>query len=406
MGAIPFALSVHHFISTVGADAGFAAIIGLAILVLLFFSQARETATLRRRAAESDEQLHRLELYVDQLSRSSASSPRVGVPAPAPTGVAQPAMAVRAGVGSPLPSRTMVPVPAPVGAVARAPGAPAGVGAPALNAATRLIPVADPISIRSLKPAGTGDGAQPREAGAVVMAPPSPAPSTAAGGANGTGIPRVAPPPLATAGGGSQPPPRVALRPNGPPSRPPLSSSTARRGGGSGGSRVSRVAVAVATVLVVVIAVAVLLLVTSNNGSPPTTASHATQTTSAPKKKSRHPGKATAAAVAPASITVAVLNGTSTTNLAHDTMARLTAAGYKQGLITTASDQTLTSTIVGFTSAGYRRDALAVAKSLKLGSASVQAVDQGSRVVVCSATPTACPTQVVVTVGSDLAPNA
>jgi hypothetical protein len=404
MGAIPYALSVHHFISTVGADAGFAAIIGLAILVLLFFSQARETATLRQRAADSDQQLRRLELYVDQLARSPASSAPVGAPSPAPAGVAQPALAAWAGAGSPVPSRTVVPVPAPVGAVARAPGAPAGVGAPALNAATRLIPAADPISIRSLKPAATGDGAQTHEAGAAVMAPPSPAPSTAAGGANGGGDPRVSPP-LATGAGGNQPPPRVVLRPNGPPSRPPLSSSTARRGG-SGGSRVSRAAVAVSTVLVVVIAVAVLLLVTSNNGSPPATASHATQTTTAPKKKTRRPGKAAATAVVPASITVAVLNGTSTTNLAHDTMARLTTAGFKQGIITTASDQTLTSTIVGFTSPGYRRDALAVAKSLKLGLASVQAVDQGSRTVACSATPTACPAQVIVTVGSDLASNA
>ena len=39
MPAIPFAFSVHHFITSVGADAGFAAIIGLAILVLLYFAQ-------------------------------------------------------------------------------------------------------------------------------------------------------------------------------------------------------------------------------------------------------------------------------------------------------------------------------------------------------------------------------
>jgi hypothetical protein len=290
--------------------------------------------------------------------------------------------------------------------VARGPGAPAGVGAPALNSATRLIPAADGISIRALKPATTGGDADLREGGAAVMAPPSPAPSTAAGGANGGGVPRVPPPPLTTGPGSNQPPPRVVPRPNGSPARPPLSSSTARRTAVPGRSRVSRAAVAVATVLVVVIAVAVLLLVTQNNSSQPTTASRTTQTTSAPKQKTRHSGKAGTAAVVPASITVAVLNGTSTTNLAHDTMARLTAAGYKQGKITTASDQTLTSTIVGYTSTADRRDALAVAKSLKLGSASVQAVDPGSRAVACSATPTPCPAQVVVTVGSDLASNA
>src|SRR5205814_456222 len=50
MGPIPFAFSVHHFINSVGADAGFASLIGLAILVLLYFSQARETAALREQA--------------------------------------------------------------------------------------------------------------------------------------------------------------------------------------------------------------------------------------------------------------------------------------------------------------------------------------------------------------------
>ena len=36
MANLPLALSVHHFVNSVGADAGFAAIIGLAILVVLF----------------------------------------------------------------------------------------------------------------------------------------------------------------------------------------------------------------------------------------------------------------------------------------------------------------------------------------------------------------------------------
>ncbi|MFZ0044087.1 MAG: hypothetical protein WAK93_22450, partial [Solirubrobacteraceae bacterium] len=88
MAAIPYAFSAHHFISSVGADAGFAAVIGLAILVILFFSQARETATLRQRAAESEDQLRRLSDYVTQLSRSGAApsgtSPAGGGPASAP----------------------------------------------------------------------------------------------------------------------------------------------------------------------------------------------------------------------------------------------------------------------------------------------------------------------------------
>ena len=61
MQTIPFALSVHHFISSVGADAGFAAIIAVALLVLLYFAQARETSTLRRRADEAGQRVEELE---------------------------------------------------------------------------------------------------------------------------------------------------------------------------------------------------------------------------------------------------------------------------------------------------------------------------------------------------------
>src|ERR1700758_5215656 len=75
MATIPFALSISHLVSSAGADVGFAAILGLAVLVLLFFSQARETATLRRRADEAEEQLRDLAAYVEQLLRRPAGQP-------------------------------------------------------------------------------------------------------------------------------------------------------------------------------------------------------------------------------------------------------------------------------------------------------------------------------------------
>jgi len=108
--------------------------------------------------------------------------------------------------------------------------------------------------------------------------------------------------------------------------------------------------------------------------------------------------------VAPGSVTVAVLNGTGTSNLAHRVALKLGAAGYKQGTIATAPDQTHTSTVVGYLP-GERRQALAVATSLKLGSASVQPVDQSNQAVACPPG-TACAANVVVIVGSDLAATA
>jgi hypothetical protein len=100
-------------------------------------------------------------------------------------------------------------------------------------------------------------------------------------------------------------------------------------------------------------------------------------------------------------VTVAVLNGTGTTGLAHRTAQRLSSAGFRQGTIATATDQTRTTTQVAFLP-GYRTDAMRVASTLKLSTGAVQPIDAGTRAVACPP-PAACTTNVVVTVGSDLA---
>jgi LytR cell envelope-related transcriptional attenuator len=149
----------------------------------------------------------------------------------------------------------------------------------------------------------------------------------------------------------------------------------------------------------VVAVVAVLLVVTSSGGSGHT-ASTAASTSNAPKPTHR----ARSVPFKPASVTVAVLNGTATANLAHQIALRLGSAGFKPGAIATASDQTQTATVVGYLP-GHRKAALAVAASLKLGSASVQPVNQSDQAVACPP-PGACAANVIVTVGSDLASTA
>ena len=84
MGPIPFAFSVHHFINSVGADAGFASIIGLAILVLLYFAQARETSSLREQAYESAQRVQQLEARIAQLTRQVQVRLQPPAPVPAP----------------------------------------------------------------------------------------------------------------------------------------------------------------------------------------------------------------------------------------------------------------------------------------------------------------------------------
>src|SRR5579863_4448188 len=127
MGPVPLALSVHKFITSVGADAGFAALVAVAILVLLYFAHARETAGLRSHIAELVERVSELETA---LARVAANQARL-VPAPAPsmrTPVARPAPAQAAPAVASAGSR--------LAALELPPGPPAGVGAPALSSAT------------------------------------------------------------------------------------------------------------------------------------------------------------------------------------------------------------------------------------------------------------------------------
>ncbi len=421
MASIAYALSIQHFINSVGAKAGFASIIGLALLVLLFFTQSRETANLRRRADEAEQQLYQLQLYVDHLSRQrsqQASAPATAQTTGAPVAAPPAAALARSGATRAIPGE-QVAAAAGGGVATLIPAAPAGVGAPALSSATRLIPLVEPdeISIRALKPSTNGDGENHVSDATVATPPPAPpigpAPSTPAGGGNGVARPPVVPMPTMGAAAEATPPPRVALpRPQqSPPARPPVSPPPPRRGGRQSGPprrRISPVFFVLAAILVAAVVAVVLVFVTgsSNNSSSSSSSSgsaaSASNTTAAKQGKTAKQHKATTTTVTPSAVTVAVLNGTSTNNLAADVLGKLTTVGYKQGTKQNATETGVTSTIVGYTAPSYRADALAVAKSLNLGSASVQGVSQGDRAKVCGST-TACTTQVIVTAGSDLA---
>ncbi len=410
MGVIAFALSVQHFISTVGADAGFAAIIGLALLVLLYFAQARETASLRDRVHETVEHVQELEARVAQLSqlaRSLPGSPAVA-PAPAPAGITSPGRGrvATAGVGAGPIIASRNPGAANAHAIpdpALVPSAPAGVAAPALTAATRLIPVGASADFRveTVPAAASAPGAVREPAGVAAelsgggVAVAGPPPATAAGGANGAAQTRTPRP----AAAGSPPPPRAQIRPGGsggggrpggPLRRPPVREERS-------GPR--RAVLVVVGLLGVVVVVAGLLVLTSG-GTTTTTAGSSTpaRTTNAPR--TRH--KARPGPLRPSSITVAVLNGTATNGLAGRVATRLTAAGYKKGTVATAPDQTHTATIIAYLP-NDRKDALAVASTLKLGSASVQPVDPTNQAVACPPSAGACAANVVAIVGADLA---
>jgi hypothetical protein len=400
MQSVPFALSVHHFISSVGADAGFASLIGLALLILLYFAQARETATLRRRADDAGLRVQDLEGQMYELAGQLASmpEPEISVRAAGPRANLAAAGAARRAGGVP---------------VAVPPFAPVGVGAPALASATRLIP--DPV-LPVAEPAPAG-GESPGEGAAVDGAPvqadgaavEGPAPATVAGG-NGSSR-QYAAASIATAqrapqapargpagpvrpGGGGRPsagrPPGGPARPGPAPRRfvPPEGPPPRRSGAG-------RVLAIILGTLVAAAVVVALLFVTGNLGSSSkkkTTASNAAASRRTTRK----------AVFNPTTVTVAVLNGTDVSGLAARVASNLAKYGYRKGAITNASDQATTSSVVQYMAPADRTDAMYVAGALKLTASAVGPIDQGTKAIACPPGQ-ACTAAVVVTVGSDIA---
>jgi hypothetical protein len=414
MGFPAYAFSVHNFINSVGADAGFAAVIGLAILVLLYFAQARETASLRENAQEAAARIMELERRLAQLSQAQPAAPAQG---------AAPGVAARA-VANPISAAAVAAVGAGEiaashhGQAAMAPSAPAGVGAPALTAATRMI--STPVPTVAPAPAPAAAAPVPvgvRAAGAPATAAAA-APTAAPPYTNGTGEQAEVPPRPAAAAVAAPPrgrPPQgrtpqarppVQGRPGGS-GAPPGGTAAARSGGlpprgsaprGTKRSRFSRWLLAAVVVLGAAAVIVALLIVTSSGSSSTNAAqpSAATPTTNAPS--AHHAARPKP--FNPATVTVAVLNGTPVAGLAGRTATRLVNAGFKQGTVATAGDQTRQATIVAYVP-GHSKDAAEVAKALKLGSASVQPIDQSTQSIACQgASP--CTATVVVTVGADL----
>lgn len=373
MAMTSFAFSVHNFISSVGADAGFAAIVGLAVLVLLYFAHARETANLRQEAALLTERLQHAEATVAELTRQQTA----------------------AAAAAPVPPMSR---PAP----ALAPFAPLGTAAPALASATRVVPLA------------TVAKATPAEPPAAVER----VPALAVAGAPGSALPLSGSTPPAP----PFPPPTAGTRPPAPGAWPAPSPATAAAAGNGAGHasgqspaarsllnrpfpplelpperrspRAARVLAVIVTVVVVAVIAVVLFLVTRTSTAIRHSASIHTSSTGVSNP---------AGSFKPASVTVAVLNGTATNQLAHRVAARLTSAGYREGTVATAANQTETTTVVAYLPGARNRiAALHVASALGLRPSAVRPVDQSTLQVACPGS-SSCPANVVVTVGADLA---
>ncbi len=386
MMLVTAALSISGEIDRVGALAGLAAIVGIAVLGALYAAQAREVKRLRDWAGRSPER------DAEAAQRISEEASR-----PAPTTTAATAGAAAA-------------APATAAGRPRAPVTPAPVVA---KSATGAIPGSSPKTagkpVPGAKPttgAVPAVAAPPPAAAAIPTGPAAKTPAPAAPAAPAAKSP-AAKPPAAPAPARPAPPP-VRPRPRTvaparnatdeitlPPPRPPAPRAAAGKAADSAGGRRSLLLVIVGAVAIIVIAFVLITQVfggsDSSSPAPQPNSVGPAVTTATPTTPD-----AAAGAVDRANTQVAVFNGTTGAGLARAAADKLQAAGFtKVGPVTTAPDQATATTSVYYDT-GSKAAADEVATTLGLSSTAVMAIDQTIKVLGQNAV-------VVVVLGADQA---
>ena len=442
MSAPTIAASANALAEQIGSYAGYASIVGLGILALLYFAQAREVKRLREWAGRAPERAAELE----QRVQADAHKRVVAQPIQPATAAAQQARtaaataAVYASVGAQPPgappppgqlARPATPAPgAPATPGTPAPGAPApapappAVGAPApgtLPAAPAPVPAASAATqtpAAPAKPATSAPGAPPQPAPApgarpIVTATPNPAPAPTPPAATAaarvaTAARTVVPPANGTTNQDTAE--SAAARPEPAPYVP--AGSQRRDGdddgrGGLFGMSTGRVAMIIGgAVASIVVAVVLVLVLTGEEPAPPPNdfgntpaaeepAGSAGESERGTGSQSESTSSSTSAALTGAekrATNVAVLNGTTQTGLARAVGDRIQQRGFTISNVATNADQSVPTTVVAYTN-GHEEAALAVARIIEVDRGSVQAADVNTTV--------AADADVVVTVGSD-----
>jgi hypothetical protein len=386
---MPLALSVSAEVKSLGEYAGFAAIIGLALLAALYFAQARELKRLSEWAAREAARPRLAPQPQPPPPQQLQPHPAAAPPPPAlPTAVTIPPASAPAVVpGAP---------PVPAGPIVAAPGV-RRIKIPTAGDAARIAP----STAAAAQAADAPDAGQP----AVPLAA-SPAPSrvVASGdppaGEDEAPGPRFPPAPPDAGPPGNAPvaasapidpalaspltavtPPTTPRRPRRPGQRAgdaapdPYDEPPSRRRGG-GGSRLPRSWPRYAAVLAVLVIAAVVIVLHSSGSSTPGSS-------------------ATGNGPAPASVTVAVLNATTHKGLAQTVAAQLSRAGFKTGVVANATALE-PKTVVGYDT-GDNSAAYEVEHVLGL----TGDVNQVSVAALSTASGTGTKPQVVVTLGAN-----
>lgn len=425
MSASVIAASASGLAEQIGSYMGYASIVGLAVLALLYFSQAREVKRLRDWAGRAPERAADLGERVQADAQRRVVAQPISPTSPAAQQAVQQrtaaaAAAVYASVGATPPGTPSAPGqlarPAPSNPGAPAPGAvppaPGSAAPPAPGAPAPGSPAAAPAP-------GTPPGA-PAPGGSAGTQTPAPAPAAA-------GRPAVSAPPTPPAAG-SPPTPAAtaaarvaaqsralpapangsqdtaesaAARPSGPvpytPARTPVDDDD-----GGFGLSAGRVSLIVGGAVAAIAVAIVLVVVLSGEGETPPPPNDFGNTPAAqePAGTPGPAGEPGAGASSAAGLTsaerratnVAVLNGTTQTGLARNVGDEIEKAGFKLGSVGNNADQSVPTTIVSYT-AGNEPAALAVARAIGIDAGSVRLADAN--------TTAAADADVVVTVGSD-----
>jgi hypothetical protein len=428
------AFSLQEQVEKYGAYVGLAAFIGLAVLSLLYFAQARELKRLRDWAGRAPERAQELQARVVAQAEEALRAPEA--PAAEPSGtvgpaqpIAKPAAAPASGNGRQAGTIPIGPRPA-VAMAAIAAGAPAtevGEAQPAEEAPVTAVPQ-EPSATDGAPPPDAVEPppvAGPEEAPTAPPEPepaaPSPADDLAAAEAAGAGAVSQPDPDRSGNGVPAQPPteiPRATPRPQPQPKpRPapaaaPLRASTsrsatlpsprrtARRPQRDGGSRAGLYTLVGIAVLAVAIFVPVYFMVLSGEETQPPP-----NTTADPGVTPTADGGAgeRAAAARPEKVVV-VLNGTAIDGLASGQRDKLIAAGYADGMIRidNSDDQSRQDSIVLYAE-DERRQARDVARLLDVSR--IEAVDEETEALANSSDESGTlPADVVVVLGTDVAP--
>lgn len=380
MSAVVIAASAADTIVQLGAYAGFASIIGLAVMSLLYFAQAREVKRLRDWAGRAPER----DAGIAARMQPDAQRRVVATPMAPATPAAQQAEAARTAAAAALYAKVPPPPPPPAplvgppGQLARPVTTPGAM--PGTLPAQAVVPTATPVP-------GTVPGVTPPPAQAPGTVPGALTPAAAAGAT-------VTPSAVANGAGGQDTHESDAARPE-PLLAPALPNNFdgADDGGFSAGRMGAIIGAAVGAVLVAI--VLMVALTGEDTPSRPNELGVVTQPAAASPPSSGASTDTTATsppAVDRRGTRIAVLNGTTQTGLARAVADQVEKARFTIAATATNADQAVPTTTVSYRD-GNQRAAQIVAQVIGVGSDSVQPVDANSTA--------AADADVVVIVGAD-----